>query len=145
MKEDIQSVSHKQYTDVSGSSVDAIQILSLYSIDGVNEQLIPLKVPMESSRITPELIVDKVIENLDEKIVITEMEVEKKRIYVTFSDAYAPVKKCSKKFETLVLDCISNSLLDNVSYVDEVVFRSSTGNYHSNNYEFGEDEVYSSR
>lgn len=144
-KEEIQSVNHQQYKNVSGSGIDAIQTLSLYTIDGVNEQLVPLKVPMESSRITPELIVDKVVENLDEKIVITEIEVEKKYIYVTFSDAYAPVQKCSKEFETLVLDCISNSLLDNVPYVDKVAFRSGSGNYHSNNYDFGEDEVYSSR
>lgn len=144
-QEDIQSVNHQDYGNVTGSSVNAVRTVSLYTIDGIEEQLVPLKVPIGSSRITPELIVDKVIENLDERIVVTEIEVEKKRIYVTFSNEYAPIRKCSQEFETLILDCISNSLLDNIPYVEEVVFRSETGAYHSDNYEFGEDEVYSSR
>lgn len=145
-QEEIQAINYQQsYANVSGSGVNALQTVSLYTIDGINEQLVPLKVPLESSRVTPELIVDKVIENLDEKIVVTEIEVEKQCIYVTFSNEYAPLRKCSENFETLILDCISNSLLDNVPYIEEVVFRSETGAYHSENYEFGEEEVYSSR
>ncbi len=70
---------------------------------------------------------------------------EKSRIYVSFSDEYPPIKKCSETFETLILDCVSNSLLDNLSYVDEVVFRAEKGAYHSSNYTFEPDEVYSTK
>lgn len=144
--EELESVNHTTPELSSGSGVSAIQTLQIYTIDSGEEQLVPLKVPLDADRVTPEFIMDKVLENIDEKIVVTEINVEKSRIYVSFSDESAPLqKKCSETFETLILDCISNSLLDNLSYVDEVVFRSEKGAYHSQNYSFEMDEVYSTK
>lgn len=131
----------------TGTSVSSkkVQTMLIYTVDSIQGQLVPLKVPLESSRITPELILDRVLENIDEKVEVTEIDVEKRQIFVTFNSKYAPLHKCPKKLETLILDCISNSLLDNIDYVDEVVFRSENGAYRSENYAFGIDEVYSSR
>lgn len=143
-QEEIESAGHMTVESVSGSSVSGTRTLQIYTIDE-GRRLAPLRVPVTSAKITPELTVDKVLENIDEQVVVTEIEVAKKRIYICFSDEYAPIQKCSKKFETLILDCISNSLLDNIPYVDEVVFRSEKGAYHSENFTFEMDEVYSSK
>lgn len=143
-QEEIESAGHMTVESVSGSSVSGTKTLQIYTIDE-GRRLAPLRVPITSAKITPELTVDKVLENIDEQVVVTEIEVVKKRIYVRFSEDYAPIQKCSKKFETLILDCISNSLLDNIPYIDEVIFRSERGAYHSENYTFEMDEVYSSK
>lgn len=127
---------------VSGESASAIKTVSIYTIDSIEEELIPLKVPISTDRITPEFILDEVLSNIDEKVEVTEIEVENSCIYVSFNRDYAPIKKCSKKFETLILDCISNSLLDNIPYIHKVVFRCGDGAYHSDNFDFEEDEVY---
>ncbi len=139
------AANHKVFQSASGSGVSSIDTMLIYTIDDIEGQLVPLKVPIASERVTPELIVNEVLDNIDEKVVVTEIETVKKRIYVSFSEEYVPIKKCSKKFETLILDCISNSLLDNISYVNKVVFRSEKGAYHSSNFTFEMDEVYSSR
>lgn len=144
-EEDLQSAVQSDIPVASGGSASGIQTLSIYTVDSIDETLVPLKIPMNTDRVTPAFIVDEVIRNLDEKIEVTEIEEEKSRIYVTFNSDYAPVKKCSAEFETLILDCISNSLLDNISYIDEVVFRCEDGTYHSDNFIFEQDEIYSSK
>lgn len=143
--EDLQSADQSAVPAASGGSASGIQTLSIYTVDSIDEALVPLKIPMNTDRITPAFIVDEVIRNMDEKIDVTEIEVEKSRIYVTFNSEYAPIKKCSEEFETLILDCISNSLLDNISYINEVVFQCEDGAYHSDNFTFEKDEIYSSK
>ncbi len=144
-EEEIQSAGQSPIPVVSGSSVSKIKTISIYTVDMIEEQLVPVKLRMSSERITPEYIVEEVLSNLDEKVEVTEITVNGKRLYVTFDDKYAPISKCSPAFETLILDCISNSLLDNISYIDEVVFRGPDGAYQSGNFSFEEDEVYSSK
>ncbi len=145
-QEDMQLAEQSEMPSVSGSGVSGIKTLSVYTVDGVNEQLVPLKIPVGTNdRVNPAFIINEVVGNMDEKVEITEIEEEKSRIYITFNSDYAPVKKCSKKYETLILDCISNSILDNIPYINEVVFRAGDGAYRSGNFVFGEEEVYSSK
>lgn len=144
-EEDYQAASMTLPPAVSEGSVDVMDVISIYTIDGIEETLVPLNVAVHTERITPEFILDEVIRNLDEKVDVTEIEIEKKRIYITFNEEYAPVKNCSEGYETLILDCVSNSILDNISYVEEVVFRSGEDAYHSKNFTFEKDEVYSSK
>lgn len=144
-KEEIESANHTVQQSVSGNGISAIQTLQIYTIDSIEEELVPLKVPLDSENVTPELVMNKVLENMDETVAVTEIEVEKSCVYVSFSEEHAPISKCTKTFETLILDCISNSLLDNLPYVDQVVFRAENGAYHSQNYTFELDEVYSSK
>ena len=144
-QEDFESMNHMETKNVTGSSVRGIKTLLIYTIDNIEGQLVPLRVPITSDKVTPELIMNRVLENIDEKVVVTEIDVFKRCIYVSFDDNYVPLRKCTKKFETLILDCISNSLLDNIDYVDSVVFRSEKGAYQSANYTFDFDEVYSTK
>lgn len=105
----------------------------------------PISVPLYDNEVTPAFVADEVINNLEDTIKVTELTVERRQLFVTLDSHYAPVKNCSKKYETLVLDCLANSLLDNLSYVDDVIFRCDTGAYHSANYDFEENEVYRSK
>ncbi len=144
-KEEIESAGQSPIPVVSGSSINKIETISIYTVDSIEEQLVPVKIRTSSERITPEYIVEEVLSNLDEKVEVIEILVDGGRVYVTFDDRYAPVSKCSETFEVLILDCISNSLLDNISYIEEVVFRCPDGAYQSENFSFGEKEVYSSK
>lgn len=144
-QEEIDSAKNTSQPSVSGTGISAIKTVSIYTIDGINSELVPLRIPTGSQRITPEFIANEVVDNLDEKIEISEITVEDDLIYISFGDSYAPMKKCSKKFETLILDCVSNSILDNIPYVDHVIFRGENGAYKSDNYHFGLDEIYCSR
>lgn len=144
-KEDMESLDSTPVPSVDASRTDEIETISIYTVDSVEEQLVPLKVMVSSERITPEYIVEEVIRNLDEKVEVTEIQVKDNRVYVMFHESYVPVSGCSKVFEELILDCISNSLLDNIPYIEEVVFQCSDRAYQSDNFSFGEEEVYRSK
>lgn len=144
-EEDILSARDNRITGVSSGSVSTVNTLYIYTIDSIQEELVPLKIPVDGSHITPAFIMNEVIRNLDEKVEVTEIDIEKSRIYITFNEDFAPMKKCSRNFETMILDCISNSVLDNIPYINEVVFLGEKGAYQSDNFSFEEDEVYSSR
>lgn len=144
-QEEIDSVQDTTPAAISTPQKRNIKTISIYTVDTVNEELMPISVPLYDNEVTPAFITDEVINNLEDTIKVTELTVERRQIFVTLDSQYAPVKNCSKKYETLVLDCLANSLLDNLSYVDDVIFRCDTGAYHSVNYEFDENEVYRSK
>lgn len=144
-KEDYDVAQNTQNHSLTGQKVEKVETITIYSIDYGQEELIPLKTQIDANRITPEFIMDEVVRNQDEKIEVTEIELKKSCLYVTFNSQYAPIKKCSEKVETLILDCISNSIMDNLNYVDSIVFRTDQGAYRSANYSFGYEEVYSSK
>ncbi len=143
-QEEIETAKKKPIPTGSAESV-AMKILSIYTVDSVEEQLVPIRVRMNTERVTPEFILDEVLTNLEEKVVVEECSVENRRIYVVLNETYAPMNNCSKRFERLILDCISNSLLDNIEYIDEVVFQGKKGAYESENFSFEKDEAYSSK
>lgn len=144
-QEDMESLDSTPIPSVVVNRNNEIETISIYTVDSLEEQLVPLKVMVSSERITPEYIVEEVIRNLDEKVEVTEIQVKDNRVYVMFHESYVPVSGCSKVFEELILDCISNSLLDNIPYIEEVVFRCSDRAYQSANFSFGKEEVYRSK
>ena len=144
-QEEIDSVQDTTPAAIATPKKRNIKTISIYTVDTVNEELMPISVPLYDNEVTPAFVTDEVINNLEDTIKVTELTVERRQIFVTLDSQYAPVKNCSKKYETLVLDCLANSLLDNLSYVDDVIFRCDTGAYHSANYEFDENEVYRSK
>ena len=120
-QEEIDSVQDTTPAAISTPKKRNIKTISIYTVDTVNEELMPISVPLYDNEVTPAFITDEVINNLEDTIKVTELTVERRQIFVTLDSQYAPVKNCSKKYETLVLDCLANSLLDNLSYVDDVV------------------------
>ncbi len=144
-EEDIRSVQQSPIPVATANVISDIETISIYTIDTMEYELVPVKVRVNSEYITPQYIMEEVLRNLEAKVEVVEIGVENKKMIVTFSDQYAPIVGCSARFETLLLDCISSSLLDNISYIDEVIFRCPDGAYKSEHFSFGEDEVYSSK
>ncbi|MCH5264982.1 MAG: hypothetical protein J1F02_03720 [Lachnospiraceae bacterium] len=124
-----------------------MKTLTIYSIDSDNMTLIPVSVKKEEQKITAWYIASLVLENLNkDDIEVTVVEKKKKKVYVSFSTHGKPVQNCNKEMETLILDCFSNSILDNVKGCDQVIFRCD-GNkeYRSSQYSFGLEEAYASK
>ena len=122
-----------------------MKAIHIYSINTEDKTTEPINIKVESDIITPEFIVNKVIENLTDSVVVTEISIEKKKMTITFDSKKAPLVGCTEENETLILDCISNSILDNINYVDSIIFDTEKGAYKSNHLELGKNEIYSSR
>lgn len=143
----------KNETDVSGEVYTAVptpannmKTLTIYSIDSDTMSIVPVSVRKDGNRISAEYILSLVMDNLSENQ-ISEPVVEKKgkRLFVSFSATGEPVQGCDKKMEHLILECFSNSLLDNLKDCSEIVFRVEGKAYKSKNLKFGLNEVYASK
>lgn len=99
----------------------------------------------EDSKVTAKLIVNTVVDNLAEhslKIGIDKVTVDGDKVIVSFKDGYAPLVNVGAGVESTILDCISNSLLDNLSSCKKVIFREEGKKYESGHIDLGYDEVY---
>ena len=143
--EDIQQASQATFPVETPDKSKEMKAISIYTFDDKEEVIQPININVEQKRITLEFILNKVIENLDVKVGIKEISVDNKKAIIVFDSSGAPIKGTSSTVETLILDCFSNSILDNISYVDSIVFRTDKGAYRSDNMELGKNEIYSSR
>lgn len=122
-----------------------IETLAIYSINSDNMTLIPVSVKKGPQELSPSYVAGLVQENLNEKdIVIMDIQQKGKKVIVSFDPEGKPVKNCSAKMETLILEAFANSLLDNVKNCTQVIFRCGEGEYKSNQYSFGKNEVFAS-
>lgn len=122
-----------------------MEIVTIYSVDPDLLTLIPVSVKKEKD-ISAEYIVSLLIANLHEYDIKTPLLTKKgKKMYISFSSGGAPAEKCNKKVERLILECFSNSILDNVDSVHDIVFQMDGKAYESRNFSFGKNEIYSSR
>ena len=116
--------------------------VEVYTIDMEQMTTSPLKTNLKRSDVTPKLIVDVVISNIDEKVGVSQIKQDGTRVTVVFKSGMAPLKGCEGKMEELILECISNSLLDNIDSCQSVVFQSERGPYESGHFSFGMNEAY---
>ena len=122
-----------------------IETLSIYTIDSDTMTLVPVTVEKNNNEITPAYITSLVEGNLeDDTIRVYSAEQEDTRIILSFYKDGKPFVNCSKKMETLILDCFANSLLDNLNNCSEIVFRCEDKAYKSEHYSFKKNEVYAS-
>ena len=122
-----------------------METLSIYSIDTDAMTLIPVTVKKDVKKVTPEYITSLVEDSLDdENVRVYSVRQEKKKIYLSFYKDGKPIKNCSKKMETLILDCFANSLLDNIRSCTKIVFRCEDKAYKSEYSSFQINEVYAS-
>ncbi len=135
----------KKIKETATPSQIKVRTISLYTVDEKGENLVPIQVKLNTLRVTPEILLDDIVNNLNVEIDVSSYTIENNTMFIIFGDNGVPVEGCSAEFESLVLDCFANSILDNLDYVNGVGFRTKSGNYSSDNYEFAEDEVYSSR
>ena len=120
--------------------------INIYTVSPENFQVEPLKLMIDKmQKITPEFVVNKVRENLEEDIGIKEVTMVKDKVTVTFKANKAPLKNVSPRMESGILDAISNSLLDNISTCNEVYFNSTKGAYKGVEITLDQKEAYASR
>lgn len=121
--------------------------LSIYSISAETAEKISVIAMVPSdTEITPELIVDKVVESMEDEsftIGIDSVTTSDDMVIVSFTGDQPPVRNVGSSVEGGILDAIAQSLLDNLSDTyHKVVFRVMDGPYASGHYEFDINHVY---
>lgn len=98
------------------------------------------------AKITAEVIVDAVVEAFSAnsyEVKIDSVSQEGDTVVVNFKKNSAPVTGVGASAEVTTLDCISYSLLDNLSTCKKVIFRVEGEAYASGHIELGINEPYS--
>lgn len=133
-------------TAVPTQQAEKIETITIYSINSDTMTLIPVSVrKINGGQLTAQSITDLVRSGLnDDRILVDQVSVENEKVIVSFSSKGRPVRDCNKKMETLILECFSNSLLDNVKGCKKVIFRCDGKEYRSSQYKFTLNEVYAS-
>lgn len=121
--------------------------LPIYSIndDSLEKQDTTATVTCEDGKVTAQVIVDAVVEDFQNhsiEIGIDKVTEKGNTVYVSFQYGTAPLANVGAGVESTILDCISQSLLDNLDSCSRVVFQAEGQAYCSGHYEFGEDEAY---
>lgn len=121
--------------------------LSIYSIDGQTAEKVALTAVVSSEReVTPELIVDKVVESMaDETFVIgiDSVTTIDDTVIVSFLDDQPPVINVGSSVESEILDAIAQSLLDNLEgNYHKVIYRVMGKEYTSGHFSFDLNHVY---
>lgn len=96
-------------------------------------------------KISAEVVVDAVVEAFNElsiEIGVEDVISEDNRVIVSFFSDTAPLETVGSSVEGTILDCLANSLLDNLDFCNEVVYRKEGQAYESGHYAYGIDEAY---
>lgn len=99
----------------------------------------------KGTEITPELIIDTVVEAMADQSIMVGIEnvtTEDKAVIVSFYKDKAPVAGLGGSFEGAILNAIAQSLIDNLEDYSKVIFRVEGEAYVSGHIELGIDEVY---
>lgn len=120
--------------------------LSLYTVNMESGATEPFKVAIPKDKeITPQLIVDKVVEAMADRsleVGIDYVKTEKDAIIVSFYRNKAPLSEGGTIYEGPILDAIAMSLLDNLKDYNKIIYRAEGEAYVSDHIELGIDEDY---
>ncbi len=122
-----------------------LQVYTVNAEDG-NIEVVTSRIP-EGIELTPELIVDTVIEVLaDQSITIGKdsVTIEKDAVIVSFTKDNSPASNMGSGYEGSILDAFAYSLLDNTD-CNKVIFRIEGQVYASGVYEMEVNEAYMER
>lgn len=132
--------------ELSLESISEYQELSIYSIDALSQEKIAVTAVVAADKeLTPQLIVDKVVESMaDETFVIgiDEVTTQEDTIIVSFLDDQPPVANIDSNVESEILDAIAQSLLDNLTEYHKVCYRVMGGAYQSADLSFDINQIY---
>lgn len=107
-------------------------------------KLVTAMIP-KGNEITPELIVETVVEAMADQSIMVGIEnvtTENKTVIVSFYKDTAPVTGLGGSFEGAILNAIAQSLIDNLDNYSKVIFRIEGEAYVTGHIELGIDEVY---
>lgn len=120
--------------------------ISIYTINDDTLESEPVTVEVDKA-LTPETVVEASVKSLEEhslEIGIYSVSMEKDTVIVSFYKDTAPVIGVGSGVEETILNCISDSLIDNLEACKNVIFRVEDGPYESGHMVFEMDEVYAS-
>lgn len=120
--------------------------LPLYTVnvDTGEIEAVTALVPADE-KITPELVVDKVVESMADrsiKVGIESVTTEKDAVIVSFYKDKAPLSEIGSSYEAAILDAIAQSLIDSLQDYNKVIFRAEGEAYVGSHIELGINEVY---
>lgn len=141
-------------TDITGSSNDLItptisehllKELRIYTINPVDNDVIPVSPMVYNEEITPDLIVDYVIESMEDAyyfIEVVDVITDGDTIIMDFSDETPPCHGVLPDIEIAILDSFAQSLLDNLDNYNKIIYKTMGENYISDNRSYPLDYVY---
>ncbi len=97
------------------------------------------------SEITPELIVETVVDSMaDQSLVIGVESVTKQddTVIISFYSDKPPLSNVGSGLETAILDAFAQSLIENLDDYNKIIYRVEGGPYISGHIELGINEVY---
>jgi hypothetical protein len=97
------------------------------------------------TKITPDLIVDKVVESMADRSIevgIEKVSYERDAVIVSFYKDKAPLSEMGSVYEAAILDAIAQSLIDNLEDYNKVIYRAEGEAYISGHFEFGLNDIY---
>lgn len=118
--------------------------ISIYTINDDTLESEPVTVAVEEE-LTPETVVKAAVDSLEEHsltIGIHKVTQEGDTVIVCFKKDTAPLVGVGSGVEVTILNCISDSLIDNIEGCKNVIFRGEDGPYESGHLIFEMDEVY---
>lgn len=138
-----QETDNPQKPDNTAQSGEKKEI-SIYTINDNTLESEPVKVEVEKE-LTPETVVEAAVKSLEEHsltIGIHSVTQEGDTVIVSFKKDTAPLVNVGSGVEETILNCISDSLIDNIEGCKNVIFRGEDGPYESGHLYFEMDEVY---
>lgn len=124
--------------------VDNTELL-IYIVNSLAElEAVPALVPADSE-ITPQLIVDTVVDSMADRSLIIGIEsvtTKDDAVIVSFYADKPPLNNVGSGLEDAILNAIAQSLTDNLDKYNKVIYRVEGGPYSSGHIELGIDEVY---
>lgn len=123
----------------------SVKELSIYSICSNHKDIESVTALVASEEITPELIVDKVVESMEDasfQVKVLSVKTDADTVIVDFDSDAPPVSGVAKATETAILDAIAQSLLDNLEDYHKIVYHVEGKAYVSENRAYAENYVY---
>ncbi len=130
-------------SDIQPTANIELQLFTV-NVDSGDIEAVTALVPADAE-ITPELIVDKVVESMIDRSIevgIESVTMEGDAVIVSFYKGKAPLNEMGSGYEGAILDAIAQSLIDNLDKYKKVIYRAEGGAYVSGHNELGINEIY---
>lgn len=142
--DDVNSSDSNETTPTVIQPIENIELL-IYIVNSSAElEAVPALVPADVE-ITPQLIVDTVVDSMADRSLIIGVEsvtTQDDTVIVSFYKDQPPLTNVGSGFEYAILNAIAQSLTDNLEDYRKVIYRAEGGPYTSGHIELGLDEVY---
>ncbi|MDD3174253.1 MAG: GerMN domain-containing protein [Herbinix sp.] len=120
--------------------------LPVYTVNAEQGNLEPVTARVEEgSELTPELIVNTVVEALADQSItigIDSVTTDKDAVIVSFKKDESPASNMGSGYEGAIMDAIAQSLIDNLDDYSKVIFRIEGKAYVSGVFEMDINDVY---